>query len=395
MQLKIAFDALFKDDYGGVNSFLDYSLGVKTFLILLSLFLSSYDRAEARLEMNEVASAFTWFKIAPDFPVVVISKGDDQVSFRVFDDVYTITSEEHLYKIVKNHYLQDSMGSEVEMVKIDSMAIEKILKFVKAKDRSQAVLNSDLFKNSIRFKKNPEGLQPSQTIYQCSSDLPTRIAYGRGPISRILSHTWIQNGAQESFGMPDTDDSTYFGGRAHIRTPDSFILRGPKHLECTSVYIPDSVDEPSFSKRVACVARSLSIPQNPIFENGLVEQQWVAHFDYHALERNCLMATRFALECAGAHASQVVNVGIGGQFDWSDLYSVSDVPMDLKNSILELRHQLETYRHQISISDFPARSEEILNQALDLDAKLRGVIGISKPKNLREICNLALESCPS
>lgn len=340
--------------------------------------------------MSEVASAFTWIKIAPELPVITTAESEDQIVFRFFDTLYTITREKHDFKVVKKVYTFESEKTETEI--FDSLVLEKILKFVKAKKRGDAVLPSDAFLLSIKEQPAPEGMKNSKAIYQCSSDLPARISQNGGPVNKILQHTWIQNGPEESFGMPNTDESTYFGGRAHIRTPDSFIVRIPKHLECAPVWIPAAEDESVLSKRITCVSRALSLSQNPMFDGELL-QEWVAHYDYHALDRNCLVATRFALECAGAKASQVVNSGIGGKLDWADVYSVSEVPISLKNAVMELRAQLNLLRNEESILALAKRAETLIDEAIGLDSLLRGATGPSRPANLREICNLALEKC--
>jgi len=342
--------------------------------------------------MSEVASAVAWIKFDPELPFLITAEAEDQISFRVFNDVYTITRTDQNYKIVRDRYFRwfHKMGEEITT--LDALTVEKVLKFVNAKSRAEAILNSDLFKSSMREQKLPAGFQASKSIFQCKSDLPARNQDG-SIVYQILQHTWIQNGVDESFGMPNTDEATYFGGRAHIRTPDSFIGRGPKHLECSPVWFSSDQDEKVLSKKVACVARSLSLPQNPVFDSAILNQPWVAHFDYHALERNCLLATRFVLECAGANPSQVVNAGIGGKFNWFDLYSVSEISAELKNAILGLRAQLKMIRDQEVLADLQSSTEKLMNQALDLDSRIRGVTGDSRKKTLHEICDLALDRC--
>lgn len=357
---------------------------------MMSLFLSTLAHADQKIAMKDVASAFTWIKIAPELPLVITAESEDQIAFRFFDDAYTITREKHEFKISKSTYTSGSGKMETEF--LDEVLVEKILKFVRAKRRAAAILSEDTFQQSIKTRKIPEGYQESKTVYQCSSDLPSRIMQNGSPVNQILQHTWIQNGAMESFGMPNTDESTYFGGRAHIRSPDSFIARGPKHLECSPVWIESQENEKKISERIACVSRAISLPQNPVFEGDL-SQDWVAHFDYHALERNCLVATRFALECAGAKASQVVNAGIGGKLDWTDTYSYSEVSPTLKLQVMELRAQLDLLRKESSIADTSKRAQALIGMAIELDARIRGVGEPSKPANLREICNLALAKC--
>ena len=370
---------------------------MKAILILL-LSLSSFALAEKTfaskpIAMDEVVSAITWIKLPVDLPTVRISESSDQITFKVLDDVYTMTRDGDRFKLVRTAHYRWSNQTYDENVILDSMAIEKILVFVKAKKREAAVLPTDIFNSSIRNKTPPTGFQNSLSFFQCSSDLPAKIL-PNGTALPILQHTWMQNGAGESFGMPSTDDSSYFGGRAHIRTPDSFIGRGPQHLNCSPAWIPVGQDESLFSKKLACVARSLSLEQNPVFDDSRVTQNWIAHFDYHALDRNCLMATRFVLSCAGALAPQVVNAGIGGKYEWNDLYSVSEIHGDLHLAILNLRNQLNQYRRQKSILDLANMTETLMNQAIDLDSKLRGVSGNDTPKTLQEICQLALDQCP-
>ena len=152
-------------------------------------------------------------------------------------------------------------------------------------------------------------------------------------------------------------------------------------------------EEKTISKKITCIARTVSLPQNPVFDEKILDQSWIAHFDYHALERNCLMATRFVLECAGAKASQNVNTGIGGKFDWNDQYSVSEVSPELKSSILNLRAQLNQYRSEKSILSLSTRANELMDQALSFDAQLRGVDFPNQVKSLREICEKSLEQC--
>ena len=385
-------------------------------LLLLSVLISATPASayEAKwIPLSDVVSAFTWIKLGPHFPVALSTETYEEVTFRIFDDVYTITNAdqtwndgpnnsgfyEQNFKISRLSYLHNTSTTNLEAIVLSAHTVEKILKFVQINDRSEGVLTTDVFLNSIQEGTPPNGYQFSKSVYQCRSDLPSRIMQNGSVVNEILQHTWIQNGPLESFGMPNTDQGTYFGGSAHLRTPDSFIIKGPKHLECAPVLIPDtSVDqngEENISQRAVCVARSLSLPQDPIFSEGALKQDWVAHFDYHALERNCLVAVRFALECAGAQASQVVNAGIGGHLQWNDVYSVSTVTPELKAEIVELQAALKNFRNSDSISHLPTTAEDLLNQAIELDAKLRGVSGNSAPRNLREICDFALQKCPN
>lgn len=354
-------------------------------LILLFLVFSPLVHAEKKIAMSEVVTAFTWIKIAPDFPVIFTSQAEDEAHFRVFDDEYSVTRDKQKIKIVKNNE---------EMANLDLITLEKILKFVKAKKKSEAILNADVFESSIQNKVPPQGFKKSETIFQCKSDLPSRITQNGTVFNQIMQHTWLQNGLNESFGMPNTDEAGYFGGRAHLKSPDSFIGKGPKHLKCEAVNLPVDTDEKTVSKKITCVARTLSLPQSPIFEEKLLEQKWIAHFDYHALKRNCLMAARFVLECSGANAPQNANFGIGGKFDWNDPYSVSEVTPELKTAILNLRDQLNQYRSEKSILALPTKATELMDQALNLDAQLRGVSSPNGSKSLKEICAAALENCP-
>jgi len=382
-------------------------------LSLSGLFLSTtlcLPLAEAAkpISLKDVVSAFTWMKLGPHFPVTINTQSENQVSFRVFDDVYTIkngdqtlyqatpdseVNYEQNFKINRLSFQHGSSTSNQEAIVLSGHTVEKILKFVQAQERSSGALEPQVFLESIHENTPPAGYQFSKSLYQCRSDLPSRITHNGSVVNEILQHTWIQNGAAESFGMPNTDAGTYFGGSAHIRTPDSFIIRGPKRLECAPVLIPDTLSAEKISKKALCVARSISLPQDPIFTEGALNQDWIAHFDYHALERNCLVAVRFALECAGAAAPQVVNAGIGGTLRWDDVYSVSAVTLEEKAGIAELQESLKKFRELDSISTLPEVAEDLLNQAIGVDAGLRGVSGNSIPKNLREICDFALQKC--
>lgn len=371
------------------------------FLILLSLFAplgdasaqsEGSDAFEKNIPWNEVISAFMWIKVQPDFPVIMNSESESQASFRIFNDVYTLTRLRSSFKIDRLTYLRDLPGTQEESVELPVLTVEKILRFVKARARARGVLPPDIFLNSIQTQTAPEGFQPSSSLYQCRSDLPARIKVDGNVILEILQHTWIQNGAAESFGMPNTDNATYFGGSSHIRTPDSFIVRGPKHLECSPMWVPADKDQAKLSEKIRCVAKHLSLPQEPIFDEP-VKQGWVAQFDYHALERNCLLAVRFMAECAGGFASQVVNAGIGGKVNWDYPYSVSSVSSAMRISIAEVNAYLQKLRDLQGISTLPPMAEEILDRAIELDAQLRGISGKSETKNLEEICDLALQSC--
>jgi len=354
------------------------------------------------IPLNEAVSSFTWMKWGPNFPVQSYDDGDEAVSFTVFDDAYTVASlspandqglDEQNFRIVRSSYWK-GVGNREEIL-LPAHTVEKILKFVSADERASGVLTTDDFLESILSHVPPPGFIDSNSVYQCSSDLPSRITKDGSIVNEILNHTWLQNGPELSFGMPDTDEGTYFGGNAHIRTPDSFIIRDPKHLSCAPVLIPqiEAADEEKISKKIQCVERSLSLPQDSVFTDGVLTQEWVAHFDYHALERNCLMAVRFVLECAGTAAPQVVNAGIGGRFQWNDLYSVSVVTDEMKSAAMELQREIQQFRNQNSISLLPAFSEALTTKAIELDYQLRGVAGDSVPKTLREICDLSLQKC--
>ena len=367
-------------------------------LFLLSLILSPTSFAQGDLSkplsMSDVMHAFTWIKIAPELPVMINTEGDDQISFRFFDDVYTIDrgydQGSENFKVTRVSYTHGTNITHTEKAVLDSMLIEKILKFANASHRERGELTSSEFEQSIQADLIPSGFQASKTIYQCNSDLPAR--NGDGTVfNKILNHTWIQNGASESFGMPNTDEATYFGGVAHLRTPDSFIGKGPKQLKCSPVLIPDDQDEAKISKNVRCIAKSLSLAQTPIFESPM--QDWVANFDYHALERNCLMAVRFVLECAGAKASQIVNDGIGGAVDYTRAYSVTTMTPSMKESISGLQDVLQSIRTQDRIDILPPIADALMDLAIEIDSKIRGASGDPAPKNLQEICTLARQNC--
>lgn len=163
--------------------------------------------------------------------------------------------------------------------------------------------------------------QPSNaelTIEQCESDLPVKIPGAR----QILKHTWLRYG-DESWGMPYTDQHTYFGGRAHLYSPDPFLIKGPKHLRCLSI---EGLENPKASARAACLARKISIP------GALTDlvSGWTAHWDYHALKRNCLSLVRFVAECAGGKIPLLPNAGVGGKVDWEKLFFVNQVSISLQ-----------------------------------------------------------------
>ena len=138
---------------------------MKLFLFLPLLFCS-YAHAE-KIALKDVASALVWIKVSPEFPVLTTAESEKQISFRVLDDTYTITQSGRSYLVFRQP------GDE--LITLDSMIVEKILKFVKAKDRAEAVLTPEVFQNSIQEEKIPAGFQNSKTIYQCKSDLPARI----------------------------------------------------------------------------------------------------------------------------------------------------------------------------------------------------------------------------
>ncbi len=354
-------------------------------IIFAFSFLSLQAGAANVLPWSDAVSAFVWLKIAPDFPVQTVSIGRDEITFRLFDDVYEMTRASHHFLIRR--------GPELSIVPNETM--EKAVHFVKAKKRGDAILPPDAFLQSIRIVEPPSGSVLSRTIHQCKSDLPVRIRVEGLPIDRILKHTWLQNGSEESFGMPFTDSGTYFGGLAHLRTPDSFIARNPRHLECSPVFIPgaDSA-EPGNSERIACVARSLSMPQEPVFQGGMDDKSWVANLDYQVFDRNCLKAVRFVLACAGAKESQEVNAGIGGAFDWNEIASISPIKPEHRQSILAIRRLLDELRASAAIVDLGAKAEVLLNEAIATDAEIRGEAkGSSIQRSLREICGLARSEC--
>lgn len=348
-------------------------------------------QAAPALAMRDVASAFLWIKFDPQFPAVFTREEKDFILFRVFDERYLIERKKHSFIIYRKPFPVSS-GSPEETTTIDAIDVEKILYFSKADERARAVLNRDQFYSSIRAVPPPSGFQNSKTIFQCKSDLPSRPPAQNGPLNQILHHTWIQNGRGESFGMPNTDQATYFGGLAHIRRPDSFIIRGPTHLDCAPVWSPLDRDEREWSKEVACIAGVLSVSQNPIFGSEVLPS-WVADFDYHVLERNCLLATRFVIECAEGKAPITINSGIGGSLNWNDLYAIHELSPLIPTEVRRLKGELAQLRLEDSIQNLSSRIEPLLNQALEVDSMARGVKAIQVPKNLREICDLALKAC--
>jgi hypothetical protein len=352
--------------------------------IFLMLFFPFFAEAKT-IPWKDVVSSIVWLKVAPDFSVQLTSVGKDEVSFSVFGDLYRVTRS-------KSHYLIQR-GTELTLLPFET--VEKALYFVKAKKRGDAILPEDAFQQSIHPIEPPQGYALSKHLYQCRSDLPLRIRIDGVPVDQILKHTWLQHGSAESFGMPFTDQETYLGGLAHVRTPDSFIARKPKHLDCAPVWIPESVqDEAKFSKRAACIARVMTLPQDPVFEGSVIDQSWVANLDYHVLDRNCLKAVRFLLACAGAVDSQEVNRGIGGAFDWNESASITLVKADYRDRIREVRSWLDDLRKQSNLHDLGAKAEVLLNAALDVDAAIRGAKkGSATPKTLREICTLAQNTC--
>ena len=332
--------------------------------------------------------SFLWVKVAAGFPAEVKSESADQIVFRVFDDHYTITRRKGEFRI------QNSK----ELTTLQASTLEKIQKFVIAKRRTDAALSADQFKQSIHVESPDSGYRVSSSLFQCSSDLPAKFKVTAGVVGRILSHTWLQNGAFESFGMPFTDEGTYFGGRAHIRTPDSFIERKPKHLKCSPVFVRQDAtqSEEALSKKAACIARKMSIPQDPVFDESVIGGGWVPHFDYHVLGHNCLKAVRFMLECAGAKAPKSVNLGIGGSFEWDEVNSVSEVGQALRLQIIDARDTLEMIRKLDTLANLDAKANQLVDQANWLDAEVRGQSGgTTTQKTLREICDLMKESCES
>ncbi len=340
----------------------------------------------AGISMKEVMESFLWAKVGVSFPAEVLSESQNHIGFRVFDEHYSIT------RIKSGFRVQNSL----EQTTLQTSTIEKISRFVIAQKRAVASLNEDQLKQSIQFQKPDLGYQWSNSLFQCSSDLPVKFRFSTGVVERVLSHTWLQNGAHESFGMPFTDESTYFGGSAHIRSPDSFIERNPKHLKCSPVWVAqdESRTEANLSQKAACIARKMSMPQDPIFGESLISEGWVPHLEYHVFLRNCLKAVRFMLECADAKAPLSVNWGIGGSFDWNEKASVSYVEQELRMKIMDARNSLESIRRNETMENFDFRINLLLDHANQLDAKVRGQSGHgTQTQSFREICNLFRRSC--
>ncbi len=340
----------------------------------------------APLTMKDVMESFLWAKIGTEFPAEILSESSHQIGFRVFDEPYSITRTQSGFQV----------QNTAEQTLLQSSTIEKIHLFVVAQKRSHASLNADQFKQSIRMESPESGYRWSHSLFQCSSDLPVKFRYSSGLVGKRLSHTWLQYGAYESFGMPFTDEGTYFGGSAHIRSPDTFIERKPKNMKCSPVWVKqdESQDEEVFSKKAACIARKMSLPQDPIFNESLISGRWVPHLDYHVFKRNCLKAVRFILECADAKAPLNVNWGIGGSFDWNEKALISEVGQTLRSSISKVRESLEVIRRLDSMENLDIRLNQLIDHANELDAEIRGQSGQdASTKSLREICHLIQESC--
>jgi hypothetical protein len=340
----------------------------------------------SELSMKEVMNAFLWIKVGTEFPAQVNSESENEISFLVFDEAYRIQREPSGFRI----------ENSVEWTSLSLPTVEKILPHVISQNRADASLTEEQFKKSISIEIPKKDFQVSKSLYQCSSDLPMKYKEVRDTLGWLFSHTWLQQGPFESFGMPFTDDGTYFGGRAHLRSPDSFIERKPRDLKCSPVFVPvdSKVDEVTFSQRATCIARKMSLSQDPILGEGTLPQGWIPHLDYHVLSRNCLKATRFVLECAGAKAPFSVNLGIGGAFRWDEKNSVTWVGQGTVQEIHELRDELKAIRQLETMTQLEMVANRVLDHAHQLDSFVRGQSsGSSQTKSLGEMCELIRSSC--
>lgn len=302
--------------------------------------------------LQDAATAIAWthagFESAPSDIRTVKSDGNS-LTVEIARDTYTLTSAENGAVIAVGGGNQAFLPASF---------ISNAIAAADIGVRAHGKLSDATFKSSLReHVYNPAVFEPSTVAYQCTSDLPSRYTPSGSIINRTFNHTWLQLGPAISYGMPNTDTRSYFGGRAHIRSPDSFVYMDPKHLECTPIDVRKGTD---FDGKIACIANALSAPQHPLLAGG-VNRQFILHLDYHALEHNCLSAVRFIAECAGGYAPWSPNVGVGGFVGWDVVYSMTRVTNDFY-VVANLASQISSLvRAMAPLESFkPQNSSELL-----------------------------------
>lgn len=176
-----------------------------------------------------------------------------------------------------------------------------------------------------------DGFKKSKYVYQCSAPLPA--TSDKFPLNDLtqMYHTWLEVGA-DSYGMPFTQDETYFGGNAVISSPDPFLPLTNASKTCEPIHQPVSEDDYKYAEKFKCVAEKFSVKNNildDVLFQGNSSVVKTIYFQYNALTNNCLSAVKFVTECAGGRISQNPNLGVGADIEEENLmvqlYSVANL----------------------------------------------------------------------
>lgn len=156
-----------------------------------------------------------------------------------------------------------------------------------------------------RFQLKNSDYVASKTAYVCTAPLPTDLLPTFfGPLTQ-LRHAWIDiNGS--SYGLPYTNEETYFGGSAVLKNPDPFVSDLVNNHYCTPIYYHKRNSEEEFSRDIKCVANTLAN-----FGEFELNEKLFVNFDYHALKHNCTSATKLIATCSRSVLSQVPNLEVG------------------------------------------------------------------------------------
>lgn len=228
-------------------------------------------------------------------------------------------SEYKLEKIdSKKWKLSDAAGLNLTLDDSDLQSLDKL---IEAEEVSQARLDPTQHLKTKNLIPMPAGYENSSSVYQCTSNIEVSIG--------ILKHTWLEIPGHGSFGMPYTDEHTYFGGRAHIFSPDPFLFLDSSGKKCSPLYRSSKSTENDFLRNISCIANELSLPVN-IYSKSLSTKTSVIHLDYSALDHNCLTAIKFLVECANGFVSQNPNLGVGGELKWDRNFSVKKLPEEFE-----------------------------------------------------------------
>lgn len=168
--------------------------------------------------------------------------------------------------------------------------------------------------NNLQSKLNSDShLKKLSRVRQCSAPLP--IASDALPVEVTqMFHTWLEID-KDSYGMPFTDKKSYFGGMAHLFSPDPFERYTKNTKVCDPVYVDINADENKITKKIKCMAEKASLNTNI---NKFKLKDWQTTFDYHVFKNNCLSAINFLSNCGGFILSQSPNLGIGGKINYTD-----------------------------------------------------------------------------